>query len=222
VRRNLVAGTAFGVLLFIDQVVQLKVTAGNQPLALAIKWASACLGARGGAGATYHCARSLRRPDRAGGRDRLWMDRCVGRTPVGAGPRAQASDSMKVSLLINNYNYAPFVGNAIESALAQDYRAAKSSWSMTARPTIRGTLIQSFGDCIRAVRQPNRGQGAAYNQLWSWRRVTTFCSSTADDRLDSNAISACIEAQTEDTASVQFRLRLMDEPEPSCLVRCRT
>jgi len=50
----LVAGTAFGVLLFVDQVVQLKVTAGNQPLALAIKWASACVGAVAVQAATYH------------------------------------------------------------------------------------------------------------------------------------------------------------------------
>ncbi len=41
----LVAGTAFGVLLFVDQIVQMKVTASNRPLALAIKWGSACLAA---------------------------------------------------------------------------------------------------------------------------------------------------------------------------------
>jgi PST family polysaccharide transporter len=50
----LVAGTAFGVLLFVDQVVQLKVTAGNRPLALTVKWASACLGAVAVQAATYH------------------------------------------------------------------------------------------------------------------------------------------------------------------------
>jgi PST family polysaccharide transporter len=50
----LVAGTAFGVLLFVDQVVQLRITAGNRPLALTIKWAAGCLGAVAVQAATYH------------------------------------------------------------------------------------------------------------------------------------------------------------------------
>lgn len=41
----LIAGTAFGVLLFVDQLVQMRVTAGNLPLALTIKWGTACLAA---------------------------------------------------------------------------------------------------------------------------------------------------------------------------------
>ena len=41
----LVAGCASAVLIFIDQVVQMRVTAINRPLTLTIKWAAACLGA---------------------------------------------------------------------------------------------------------------------------------------------------------------------------------
>lgn len=50
----LVAGTAFGVLVFADQIVNVRVTAGNRPLALAIKWAVACAGAVGVQAAAYH------------------------------------------------------------------------------------------------------------------------------------------------------------------------
>src|SRR5262249_8423341 len=50
----LVAGTAFGVLLFVDQIVGLQITAGNRPLVLAIKWAAACGGAVAVQFATYH------------------------------------------------------------------------------------------------------------------------------------------------------------------------
>jgi O-antigen/teichoic acid export membrane protein len=49
----LVAGTAFGVLLFIDEVVQMKITAGNRPFTLTVKWAAACLGAVAVMAATY-------------------------------------------------------------------------------------------------------------------------------------------------------------------------
>lgn len=41
----LIAGAAFGVLLFVDQLVQMRITAGNQPLALTIKWGAACIAA---------------------------------------------------------------------------------------------------------------------------------------------------------------------------------
>lgn len=50
----LVAGTAFGVLVFIDVVVQMRVTAGNRPLALTIKWTAACLSAVAVQTTTYH------------------------------------------------------------------------------------------------------------------------------------------------------------------------
>jgi polysaccharide transporter, PST family len=39
----LLAGAAFGVLFFADQVVQLAVTAANQPRELAVRWAAACI-----------------------------------------------------------------------------------------------------------------------------------------------------------------------------------
>lgn len=38
----LVAGVAFGVLLFLDQLVQITIAATNRPLALVIKWGAAC------------------------------------------------------------------------------------------------------------------------------------------------------------------------------------
>jgi O-antigen/teichoic acid export membrane protein len=39
----LVAGVAFGVLLFVDQLVGMTIAATNQPLALMIKWGAACI-----------------------------------------------------------------------------------------------------------------------------------------------------------------------------------
>ncbi len=49
----LVAGTGLGVLLFMDLVVQMHITAGNRPLLLTVKWASACVGALAVMAATY-------------------------------------------------------------------------------------------------------------------------------------------------------------------------
>lgn len=41
----LAAGAAFGVLIFVDQLVQIRLSAGNRPLAMTLKWAAACLAA---------------------------------------------------------------------------------------------------------------------------------------------------------------------------------
>src|SRR5262249_47910972 len=50
----LTAGFAFAVLVFADQVVQMKVTSGNRPIALTIKWLAACLGTVAVIASTYH------------------------------------------------------------------------------------------------------------------------------------------------------------------------
>ena len=118
---------------------------------------------------------------------------------------------MKVSLLINNFNYAPFVGTAIESALAQDHRDCEVIVVDDGSTDDSWRIIESFGDSVRAVRQENAGQGAAYNKLFSLARGDYVLFLDADDALDRNAISSCLEAADEDSASVQFKLRLMDE-----------
>lgn len=118
---------------------------------------------------------------------------------------------MKVSILINNYNYAPFVGRAIESALAQDHPDCEVIVVDDGSTDDSWRVIESFGTRILAVRQPNGGQGACYNMLWSHATGDYVLFLDADDMLDPNAISTCIASVVEDTASVQFRLRLMDE-----------
>ena len=72
-----------------------------------------------------------------------------------------SSPSPLVSILICSYNYERFVGQTIASALAQtwphtevivvDDGSSDGSWA----------VIQSFGTKVRAIRQPNGGQGAA-------------------------------------------------------------
>jgi hypothetical protein len=118
---------------------------------------------------------------------------------------------MKVSILINNYNYAPYVGQAIESALAQDYPEREVIVVDDGSTDESWRVIGRFGTAVQAVRQENGGQGAAYNTLWALATGAFVLFLDADDCLDRDAISTCIRAADDDTASVQFRLRLMDE-----------
>lgn len=118
---------------------------------------------------------------------------------------------MKVSILINNHNYAPYVGAAIESALAQDYPDREVIVVDDGSTDDSWRVIRGFGATIQAVRQENAGQGAAYNTLWSMASGEFVLFLDADDCLDRDAISTCVRAADDDTASVKFRLRLMDD-----------
>ncbi len=118
---------------------------------------------------------------------------------------------MKVSILINNYNYARFVGRAIDSALTQSFRDCEVIVVDDGSTDDSWRVIESYGSQILALRQPNGGQGAAYNALWKAARGEFVLFLDADDCLDHDAIAACVAAAGSGIASVQFRLRLIDE-----------
>ena len=95
---------------------------------------------------------------------------------------------MLVSIVINNYNYARYLGDAIDSALAQTWHplevivvddgSTDDSWS----------VIQRYGERVRAMRQPNGGQGAAYNAGFAASRGEWVLFLDADDLLDVDAL----------------------------------
>lgn len=116
----------------------------------------------------------------------------------------------RVSIAINNYNYDRFVKATIDSALAQTYAnievvvvddgSTDQSWS----------IIQSYGDRIKAVRTINGGQGAAYNMGFEQCSGEFILFLDSDDTLDASAIARCVAALEPDISKVQFRLRTVD------------
>lgn len=116
-----------------------------------------------------------------------------------------------VSVLICSYNYERFVGQTIESALAQvwprtevvvvDDGSTDNSWS----------VIESFGDRIKAVRQPNGGQGAAYNACFAGSRGDWVIFLDCDDLLDPDCLARCLDQVGDDVNKVAFSLRVVDD-----------
>lgn len=121
-----------------------------------------------------------------------------------------------VSILICSYNYERFVGLTIESALAQtwprtevvvvDDGSSDTSWS----------FIQGFGQRITAHRQPNGGQGAAYNRCFELSRGDWVIFLDCDDLLDADCLQRCM-ARVEAAAKpggitkVGFSMRVVDD-----------
>ncbi len=91
------------------------------------------------------------------------------------------SDSPLVSLLINNHNYAPFLGEAIESALGQSY--ARTEVIVVDDGSTDGSrdVIREFGDRITPVFRENGGQASAFNAGVSASRGDILCFLDADD-----------------------------------------
>jgi hypothetical protein len=114
---------------------------------------------------------------------------------------------MLVSILINSYNYANYLGAAIDSALAQTWQplevvvvddgSTDDSWS----------VIERYGGRIRAIRQSNSGQGAAYNTGFAASRGEWVLFLDSDDVLDPDAVQRFVALAAADVAKVQGYLR---------------
>jgi O-antigen/teichoic acid export membrane protein len=218
----LVAGFGAAVLFFVDQFVQVAITAGNRPLLLALKWAAACAAAAAVLVlGTPHWGAFAGPAGLAGGIVAGWLAVALARsarhlssrfsTVQRATPKRMTNlpkvQPMLVSIVINNFNYGRYIGAAIDSALAQTWRplevvvvddgSTDDSWN-----TIRG-----YGDRIVALRQANGGQGAAYNAGFAASSGEWVLFLDADDLLDPQAVDRCLGAARSSTAKVQFMLR---------------
>ena len=87
-----------------------------------------------------------------------------------------------VSILINNFNYARFVGEAIDSALQQDYPQLEVVVVDDGSTDDSREIIKRYGDRVRCVFQPNSGQAAAFNAGFVASRGEIICFLDADDR----------------------------------------
>ena len=117
---------------------------------------------------------------------------------------------MLVSIVINNYNYARYVAATIDSALAQTWHplevivvddgSTDDSWS----------VIEGYGDRVRAIQQPNGGQGAAYNAGFAASRGEWVMFLDSDDLLDCGALACMLSCADDQVAKVQGYLRRID------------
>ncbi len=115
-----------------------------------------------------------------------------------------------VSILICSYNYANYVGQTIDSALRQtwpnvevvvvDDGSSDDSWS----------IISAFGERIKAIRQANGGQGAAYNSCFANSRGDWLVYLDCDDLLDAVCIERCMAQARDGVNKVAFPMRVID------------
>jgi hypothetical protein len=116
-----------------------------------------------------------------------------------------------VSIIVNNFNYAKFLRQCVESALAQTYDQVEVVVVDDASTDGSPELIRAFGSRIVPVLQPvNGGQAAAMNAGFAASRGDIVIFLDADDYLYNHTAAEVAHQFRAGVALVQYRLHLVD------------
>jgi O-antigen/teichoic acid export membrane protein len=117
----------------------------------------------------------------------------------------------RISVVINNFNYARFLPRSIESALDQSYPGVEVVVVDDASTDGSQEIIRGYGQRITAVLQhENRGQGAAFNAGVSAASGDVVMMLDADDYLHPDAARRVAEAWRPGLSKLHYRLDLVD------------
>lgn len=99
-----------------------------------------------------------------------------------------------VSIVIDNYNYARFLPEAVDSALGQTYRPTEVIVVDDGSTDSSRSVLARYGSQIRTVYTPNRGQASAFNAGFRACRGQWVALLDADDRFESTKIETLMAA----------------------------
>ncbi len=88
---------------------------------------------------------------------------------------------LRVSVIINNYNYGEFLSQAIESALAQTHAPIEIIAVDDGSTDGSREILSGYGKRVSALLKMNGGQASAFNAGWSASRGDILCFLDADD-----------------------------------------
>ncbi len=115
-----------------------------------------------------------------------------------------------VTIIIDNFNYARFLGAAIDSALNQSYAPVEVTVVDDGSTDNSREVISSYGDRITAIFKPNGGHASAFNAGFAASRGEIVIFLDADDVLLPNAVEEVVRAWHPGVANAQFVLAHID------------
>lgn len=118
----------------------------------------------------------------------------------------------RVSIVIDNYNYGRYVGEAIQSALDQDYPNTEIIVVDDGSTDGSRAVIEEFGERIVAIFKENGGQASAVNAGVAASSGDILIVLDADDRLLPATVHQVVGAfvRNPGTAKVQYRMEIID------------
>jgi len=109
------------------------------------------------------------------------------------------SNQPVVSILINNYNYGRFLGEAIDSALKQTYSKTEVIVVDDGSTDNSRDVIAKYGDRIITDLKSNGGQASAFNAGFKACTGDIICILDSDDAFIPEKVSEIVEIFTSDS-----------------------
>jgi len=117
-----------------------------------------------------------------------------------------------VSIIINNYNYGRFLGDAIDSALQQTYQNKEVIVVDDGSKDHSMDILASFGNQIFALLKTNKGQASCFNVGFQICEGDIIIFLDADDYLRENTVEKAVELfEGNKVAKVHWRLSRVNE-----------
>lgn len=118
---------------------------------------------------------------------------------------------MRVSILIDNYNYKAYIGQCIESALNQTHPDTEVIVVDDGSRDASVSIVRGYADRLAAIiEKPNGGQASAYNRSFERCTGDLVIWLDADDYLYPEAVEHIVAAWRPGVSKVQFRLDMVD------------
>jgi len=118
--------------------------------------------------------------------------------------------SNTASVIISNYNYAAFLREAIESALALDWPDVEVIVVDDGSTDASRDIIRSYGTRVVPVFQENSGQLAAYEAGFALSRGGFIVFLDSDDLLEPQIMREAAAAWYDGVSKVQVQMRVID------------
>lgn len=118
---------------------------------------------------------------------------------------------MKVSVIITNYNYGLYVGDAIESVLRQTYRDIEIIVVDDGSSDDSLNVVAAYPD-VKLIQTSHVGQGGAINAGFLASSGAIIFMLDADDVLEHTIIERVVESYSQNNTYVKFhyQLQVMD------------
>lgn len=117
---------------------------------------------------------------------------------------------MKFSIIIANYNYERYVGNAIDSALAVRWPDVEVIVVDDGSTDQSRQVIAAYGDHVIPILQENAGQLTACNVGFARATGDWIIFLDADDLIDPSIAEEVAHISTPRTSKVQFQMERID------------
>lgn len=122
---------------------------------------------------------------------------------------SQNRRGLTASIVIRNYNYGAFVADAIDSALAQTYKATEVIVVDDGSTDESAAVLSNYDGACRIIRQSNSGEGGALNAGFAAASGDIVLFVDSDDVLDPRAIEIVAGQFAPGVARVCYYLSIM-------------